>query len=321
MATAWICSRCAGREPGEIAVQAGLLALVGQVLHRPLGQVTHQRHVVLPPGHRRLVDPQPRRHVGPAAGPAPGHGPAFDLPGLIPADPQDPRGPAHVRLPQHVDGQALEQRGEPRPGLGPGQAHLPHAMGGTLHPRRPGVQVGLELATIQMAPRPLLPVVVQGQRGRTLRARPARAVGMAGPDLDPLLLHLQLHPEDRPRRGQPQQLPIEFDVLHGGVRALPSGCRPAMLCPRGLRCAPARQGGSSDAPPAWAGVAGPGHRSDGPSAPGKPVDPCGHQKADAHMRPPARRRIPNLQMRRSDFHPPSPSGRGLSSAEASPRGR
>ncbi len=190
------------------------------------------------PGHRRLVDPRARRHARAPASAAPRHRSGLDLPGFIPTDPQDPRGALDVSLPQDVDRQPLEQRREPRPRLGPRQPHLPDAVGRAVHPRRPRAQVRLELATVQMPPRPLLGVVVQRQVRRTLRTRPAPAVRVPRPHLDPLLLHLQLDAGHRPRRVQPQQLPVEFDVLHGVSRSLPRACRAAMLGPSGTHSKP-----------------------------------------------------------------------------------
>src|SRR3989304_2971421 len=82
-----------------------------------------------------------------------------------------------------------------------------------------------------MSPRPLVGVVAPRQRGPPLRTRPSPPVRVPGPDVDPLLLHLQLDAGHRPRRVQPQQLPVEFDVLHGGAATLLGVCRAAMLPP------------------------------------------------------------------------------------------
>jgi hypothetical protein len=73
-------------------------------------------------------------------------------PRLIPTDPQDPRGPAYIALAQHVDGEALEQQREPRPRLCPRNLDLHHTVVQAFHPWDTRVQVGLELAAVQVPP-------------------------------------------------------------------------------------------------------------------------------------------------------------------------
>ena len=60
------------RQGGPEAVQARLLAVVGQVEHPAPLQIGHDRQVAMPLGDGLLVDPEPRDHRrGPAApGPA-----------------------------------------------------------------------------------------------------------------------------------------------------------------------------------------------------------------------------------------------------------
>jgi hypothetical protein len=81
------------------------------------------------------------------------------MPGLIPADAQNAGGAPNVGGLEDFDRQPLKKRGEPGPDLRPRQAHLPHAMPRKVDPRGTRVQVGHELATIQMAPDPLLGVI------------------------------------------------------------------------------------------------------------------------------------------------------------------
>jgi len=65
-----------------------------------------------------------------------------------------------------------------------------------------------------MAPRPLLGVIVGGQLGAALRARPAHAVGVADDHVDSLLGHRQIDPLDLPGHLDPQKLPVELHVAH-----------------------------------------------------------------------------------------------------------
>ena len=78
------------------------------------------------------------------------------MPGLVPADAQDPGGAADVGFLEHVDREPFKEGGEPGPHLGPGQADLPDPVGRALDPGRLRVQVGHELATVQMPPHAFL---------------------------------------------------------------------------------------------------------------------------------------------------------------------
>jgi hypothetical protein len=142
------------------------------------------------------------------------NGPLHHVPNLVPAHPQDTRGAKHVRLVKHVDDEPLEHRREAAAGLGPRQTRRLHAMRGAFHSRRPGVEVRLELAAIEVAPGPLGRVVVASQLGAALRAWPPRALGVRGPHVDLLPVHVELHTLDRPRRLDPQQMPVKLGVSH-----------------------------------------------------------------------------------------------------------
>src|SRR5262245_47243691 len=88
-------------------------------------------------------------------------------------------------------------------------------MGRALHARRPGMQVGLELAAVQMAPHPFLGMVVHRQVPLTLRTGPARGVVVARPDIHSLLRDAQLHLRHRPWTRDSQQVAVQLDVAHG----------------------------------------------------------------------------------------------------------
>lgn len=77
------------------------------------------------------------------------------------------------------------------------------------------MQVRQELATVEMPPHAFLGVVVERQLGATLATRPAHALDVAGPHVDPLLGDLQFHRSDRPRLFESQQMAVEFDIAHG----------------------------------------------------------------------------------------------------------
>jgi len=77
------------------------------------------------------------------------------------------------------------------------------------------MQVGQELATIEMPPHAFLGVVIEPQRGPALRARPADVLGVARPHIDPLPRDVQFHRPDGPRRFEAQQMAVEFHIALG----------------------------------------------------------------------------------------------------------
>lgn len=118
-------------------------------------------------------------------------------------------------LPQHVDGEALEQQREPRSRLRPWHRDLDHPVFIAFHPWNARVQVGLELAAVQMSPSSLLGVVIQRQRLGAVRAHPRRVLRVFGPYVHALPFDIQVHAAHGPRRLQHQQVLIERGVLHG----------------------------------------------------------------------------------------------------------
>ena len=74
-----------GAELLEIAIQAGLSTLVGQVLDGAPGEVAHDGDVVMAPSGRLLVHAHQRGHRQLLDRLAPGHGPLHQVPRLIPA--------------------------------------------------------------------------------------------------------------------------------------------------------------------------------------------------------------------------------------------
>ena len=204
-----------GRQAREVAGQARLLAVLRDELDRRPIQVADEGEVLVPLGDGFLVDTEVGRHTR-ALGALPAFDrPLEDVPRLVPADTKNPSGTPDVGLLEDINGQPLKEAREPRSRLGPRQAHLPNAMRRTLHPRWLGVQVGQELATVQMAPDTFLGVVVESQLGATLGTRPADPLRMVRPHVDSFLRDVELDRANGPRRFQPEQVTVQFDIAHG----------------------------------------------------------------------------------------------------------
>src|SRR4030042_1902405 len=173
-----------------------------------------------PPAH----SPSSRQCRGPKyPGPRPlssGQQPSLDrslheVPRLVPTDPQNPSRSQDVTLPKYIDRQPLKQQREPRPLLGPRQPPLPYPMLSAVNPRRAAMKKRLELTTVQMTPRSLRSMVIQRCQGSTFRTGPTDLSRMGRPHIHPLILQIQRHPFHRPRFFNPQQVTVQFSVLHG----------------------------------------------------------------------------------------------------------
>lgn len=169
----------------------------------------------MPLSRRLPVDPDLSHDLRRFAAPTALDRSLHDPPALVPADPQDLRGPRDVALTQHVDGQAFEEQRESRPQHRPRHRDLDPPVFAARHPWDARVQVGLELAAVQMPPRPLLGVIVQRQRLGAVRARPRRVLRVLGPEVYALPMDVQVHAAHGPRRLQAQQVLIERGVVHG----------------------------------------------------------------------------------------------------------
>src|SRR4030066_1250601 len=187
------------RKPLIIAIQTPLLTIIGKILHRPRIQVTNQREILVPLPNRLLI------HTDPGTRPlSSGQQPSLDrslheVPRLVPTDPQNPSRPQDVTLPKYIDRQPLKQQREPRTLLGPRQSHLPYPMLSAVNPRGAGMKKRLKLATVQMTPRPLRSMVIQGCQGFTFRTGPTDPFRMGYQHIYPLILHIQRHPLHSPR--------------------------------------------------------------------------------------------------------------------------
>src|SRR4030042_5247825 len=143
------------RKPLIIAIQTPLLTIIGKIFHRPRIQVANQREIRVPLPNRLLI------HTDPGTRPlSSGQQSSLDrslheVPRLVPTDPQNPSRPQDVTLLKHIDRQPLKQQREPRTLLRPRQSHLPYPVLSAVNPGRTGMKQRLELATVQMTPRPL----------------------------------------------------------------------------------------------------------------------------------------------------------------------
>jgi hypothetical protein len=136
------------------------------------------------------------------------------VPGLVPAGVQQSARPEHVALTEHVDRQSFEENGEAGHRLGPGQADAQDTVLGALDPRRPGVQVGEELAGVEVTPFPLLGVVVGRELPVALGALPAGPPRMIDPHVDPFTFSGELDPIHLPRRLKTQHVAVQLGVAH-----------------------------------------------------------------------------------------------------------
>jgi hypothetical protein len=161
-------------------VEARLAPVIGHVAHLPAVQVGHHRDVLVAPGERRFVDPQmARRRRGPPRQAALDR-PRLDARRFIPTQPQPLRHRGDRGVLHPVDGQGLEQGGEPRSFLCPGDPDLANAMRGAAQPGEPGVDQGPVLARIQVAPFPVA-VIVDGRGGQALGTDPQRVLRQGDP--------------------------------------------------------------------------------------------------------------------------------------------
>ena len=105
--------------------------------------------------------------------------------GLVPTDPQQPAGGTQREaLLQDRDDQLLHQQRQAAAAFAPRQGGIADPVLQGSHPGNPGVQVGLELAGIQVPPSAALGMVVQGHGLAADRAGPAGV----GP-----VLHFDVH--------------------------------------------------------------------------------------------------------------------------------
>jgi hypothetical protein len=96
----------------------------------------------------------------------------------------------------------------------PGKPYLPNAMFRAVDPRWPRMKKRLELTGVQVAPDPLLSMVVQSPLDFALGTWPLEIPGMLDPNIHPLRLNIQFDLRDRPRFSKPQYMLVEIGILH-----------------------------------------------------------------------------------------------------------
>src|SRR5579863_9897108 len=91
-----------------------------------------------------------------------------------------------------------------------------------LGPRWPGVKNGLILAGVQMPPLSLPLMVVQLATRFAFRARPTRHLPVLQVYVYFALAQLEFHSFHKPGRLDPQNLPVQFTILHPPIFAFQS---------------------------------------------------------------------------------------------------
>ena len=76
------------------------------------------------------------------------------------------------------------------------------------------MQVGEELAAVEMAPNAFSEVVIDPKLAPTLGAGKALARRVPNMNFNMLLRHIQFDSLHRPRRRQPKQLPVQLHAVH-----------------------------------------------------------------------------------------------------------
>jgi len=84
----------------------------------------------------------------------------------------------------------------------------------TVNPWRPRVQKCHELTTVQVAPRPLCPMIVKRHFRSAFGTRPSEFLGMGSPNVHSLVDHIKFHSFYLPRGLKTQQITIKFGILH-----------------------------------------------------------------------------------------------------------
>jgi hypothetical protein len=199
---------------GVVGREACGFPLCGHKFHGRALQVADDRVVPMPFAKRLLVDADVADRAGHFSLLPTDDRPLHDAPGVIPTDGRNGAGALDgTALQDQVDHQPFHQQREATPRLRPRHPHLLHAMRRTPDPRNLCVQLRLELARVQMAPRPRLRMIERRQLDTTLRTGPACWIVLQ-PQLDALVVRLQFHPRDMPRRGDPENRFKQRRILH-----------------------------------------------------------------------------------------------------------
>ena len=198
----------------EVGSKTRFLAVFTDVLDGRFFQVAHQSHVAMALGDRLLVDADLLRDSVVLGGTTTKHRTFHQVPAFVPSDAQDLRCLLDVRRQQDINGQRFEQIGEPAARLRPWQGHLMHAVLRTRYARRSRMQVGEELAAVEVAPDAFGEMVIDPQLASALGAGKALSVRVPDMNFNMLLRHIQFDLLHRPGRRQPKQLPVQLHAVH-----------------------------------------------------------------------------------------------------------
>lgn len=152
-------------------------------------------------------------------------GPLHNAVDLVPTQLQQSRYSLLARRFQPFDRQRLEQRRKAARRLRPRQLDRLHAMVPAFRARRLGMEDRLILAGVQVSPSPLWLMVIQFACRAALRTRPIDHLVMSEVDVDLAAFQFQIYRIHKPRGFNPQNAPIQFVILHGGIVAC---CQPAL---------------------------------------------------------------------------------------------
>ena len=203
-----------GQRPVE-RLQGFDLPSLAHVFDSSLPKIADQRHVPVSLGNGLFIHPDRAQGSlflwGQAA---PFHRPFMDPPRLVPADPEKSCLTGNVTRFQSVDRQALEQLGEPSPGFGPGNRYLPDSVCRTGDPGNPGMEIGEELAAVQMPPDPLLRMIKHRKLHSAFRAVKQNLRRMSNHHVHQLRHHRPSSPIPRFRGPRSPEILVQFRVSH-----------------------------------------------------------------------------------------------------------
>jgi hypothetical protein len=188
--------------------------VLGYKQHPAPIQIIDHGEVVVPFGKRLLIDPEPLDGFRLTAHQAALDSPLLNGMHLIPTQPQLIAGSLLTGRLEPIDGQAFKQRREPAGGLGPWKLYRPNAMFSAVAARRFRMQDRLILTGVQMPPAALWLMVVERARLAALRTRPLDSLFVHQMNVNFSILQLQLNLIHSPRGSNPQDLSIQFLVLH-----------------------------------------------------------------------------------------------------------
>src|SRR5690606_3444397 len=203
-------------------IEAFLLAVVGNVENAGAVECIDDGDVLMPTLKRCLVDAQVHERLGFTSRESAFDGALLDSRGAVPAELQSLCDRVDRRLKHPVDGERLEESREARAFLRPRNAQLLHAVSRTVEARHAGVEQGLILEGVEVAPGPLS-VVMDRSSFETFRADPKLFRRQRNGDVHLTLLELELHLFNAPGRSQTEQFGVESLVVHDW---LPPGTMP-----------------------------------------------------------------------------------------------